>query len=251
MALRCANRKEVEFITLPAAPADATQVRRKATLALDGDGTLAGEIEEVFTGHYAIEFKARNWRRSEADCAKEFEKLTHRRLPGAELSGITFTNLRSRELPLTVKYRVRVPGYAQQAGSRLVFAPSYFEAGENVLFTEPERKFPVAFPFARQEHDEIEVVLPEGYALDNPSAPPVVGDGGKALGASYQIKFVPRTRTLSYRRDFTLGGNGITTFRVESYPLVKRLFEQLHAADAHSLMLKPKESAAAAPPAQP
>ena len=39
-------------------------------------------------------------------------------------------------------------------------------------------------------------------------------------------------------RDFVLGGNGVTTFRSESYPLVKRLFEAFRDADAHSIRLK-------------
>ena len=239
-AMRCGDERTVQFEPVPLSAAERTQQERKARLNLDAEGTLEGEIEESFTGHLAISHKQWSWKQSEAEATKRFQKEVTKRLPNAEVSAVTWTNLRSRELPLTVKYHVKVPGYAEQAGTRLVFAPSFFEAGEPVLFAEVERKYPISFPYARVEHDDIEIVLPEGYALDNPSAPAPVGDSAK-LGAAYALKYTPKTRTFGYQRDFTLGGNGIITFKVESYPLLKRLFEQLHAADTHSILLKPKQ----------
>ena len=249
--LRCDDK--VLFDTTPAAPAAASQANRKGRFVLDAEGTLEGDAEESFTGHEAVVMKMARWEDSAEDVAKTFRERIAKRLPTAEVTAIEWTNLRTREMPLTVKYHVRVPGYAEQAGSRLALALSFFEVGQSVVFAATERKFPIMFPYARGEHDDIQIVLPEGYVLDKGSAPKPVADGGNTISATYKLQYLPKTRTFGYQRDFTLGGNGVTSFRVESYPVLKALFEKLHASDTHSLMIKPKAStpAPAAVPAEP
>ncbi len=236
-AFRCDSKKG-EFIRLPIGPAESSQVQRKGRFTLLPDGTLQGEVEETYTGHLAVERKERYWRQDESKAAADFRAALFKRQPGAEVEALSYANLHSRQLPLAVRYRVVVRGFAERSGARLVFAPSYFASGQPALFVDSQRKYPIQFPYAWQEHDDVEIVLPDGFELDNPSAPAVVGDGGKALGASYRIQFDRRSRVLTYRRDFVLGGNGITTFRAEAYPLVKRLFEAFQNADAHAICLK-------------
>jgi hypothetical protein len=243
--LRCDDK--VALDTSPASSIDRTQLVRKGRFALDAEGTLEGEAEESFTGHLAVAIKGDNWENSTEDVDKEFRERLTKRIPTAEITDIVWTNLRTRQLPLTVKYHVRVPGFAEQAGKRLVFAPAFFEAGEPVVFAADVRKFPIMFPYVWGEHDEIEITLPEGYALDQPSAPAPVGEVSSAFGAAYALKFNPKTRVFGYRRDFALGANGASAFRTESYPLLKDLFAALHKSDTHSIMLKPKEVAASAP----
>jgi hypothetical protein len=87
--------------------------------------------------------------------------------------------------------------------------------------------------------------------MDKPSAPPVVAGGGEAIKLGHRMAYNGKTRTLGLKRDFVLGGTGATSFKVESYPALKGLFEQIHKADAHALILKPKEVAVpAATPAE-
>jgi hypothetical protein len=251
-SLRCAKVDKVELCTLPIAPAEASQANRKARLILDREGTLTGAVEESFTGYLATELRRRqSWGpgREKLTTEEAYRRDLSRRLRGAEISDVVFDNLAGRTEPLLVRYRVRIPAFARKSGARLVLAPSFFEVGRPVvLFGPRERNYPIVFPYAKQEHDDVEIELPEGFDLDNPSAPVAVGDGAKGLGCSYHVQFDRRSRVLAYRRDFVLGGNGITTFHVESYVPVKRLFEQLSASDAHALVIKPKEPAGASTP---
>ncbi len=245
--LRCDDK--VLFDTTPAAPATASQTKRTGRFALDAEGTLEGDVEESYTGHAAINAKVVSWEDSDEDVAKKFREQLAKRLPTAEVTAIEWTNLRTREMPLTVKYHVRVPGYAAQAGSRLALALSFFETGQPVAFAAAERKYPIMFPYSYGEYDDIRIVLPEGYVLDKGSAPKPVADGANTISATYKLGYLPKTRTFTYERDFTLGGNGVTSFRVESYPVLKALFEKVHASDTHSLLIKPKASAPVPAPA--
>jgi hypothetical protein len=248
IAMLC-NSKKTELSEIPRSLADSSQVLRKARLTLDVEGTLEGEVEETFTGHLAVRRKADAWGDSIDEVNKNFREEKTKRQPNAEVSDIVWTNLETTVLPLTVKYRVRVPGYAEQAGKRLVFAPSFFQIGAPAVFTAAERKYPIFFYYPWAEHDDIEVVLPEGYTLEKPSAPKPVGALGGAFGADYKLQYNSKTRTFAYRRDFALGADGACRFARDSYPALKELFEQLRKSDAHSIVLKPKVAAAAAPAA--
>ncbi len=214
--------------------------QRKARLRLDAAGTLEGEIEETLTGHLAIMLKQRFGRDAGADetaaAAEWLRGEVTRRLAGAELSAVEFTNLRSGDLPVTIKYQVRVPAYAEKVGGKLQLPPSYFEAGEPAVFPATERKYPISFPHAWSEQDDVEIALPEGFAVVDPSAPAPAGDS-KVLGVAYQTEHNEGLRMLRYHREFAVGGNGAISFRVEAYPTLKKFFDHLHAADAHRILL--------------
>ncbi|HLP09847.1 MAG TPA: DUF3857 domain-containing protein [Opitutaceae bacterium] len=243
------NTKKVENGTIGVSKSADNRTERKGRFRLDADGTLEGQVEQVFRGHLAVERKDDNWSTSLEESTKRFTEEITNRLPNAEVSQVTWSNLDTYLHPLTVRYHVRVPGYAEQVGKRLVFAPGFFEAGRPVVFAAAERKFPIVFPYPREEHDDIEIVLPEGYALDKPSAPTPVGELSGAFGAAYNLQYTGKTRTFSFRRDFALGANGAFAFRPESYSTLKNLFELLRRSDTHSIMLKPKEKPVAAAPA--
>jgi hypothetical protein len=237
--LRCGAKKP-DFGIMTSSTADKTQVQRKARLTLDAEGSLEGEIEETFTGHLAIT-KKNDHRGESIDVAnKSIQDKTTSRLPNAEVSDVVWTNLTVSDMPLSVKYHVKVPGYAQQAGKRLVFAPAFFQVGIPALFSPAERKFPIFFSYPWLEHDDIEIVLPEGYTLDKPSAPASIGALNSAFGVEYHLQYSGKKRIFSYRRDFGLGANGAYAFRRESYPELKAMFGKLHDSDAHSIVLKPK-----------
>lgn len=248
MALLC-DTKKVELALIGVAPASASNESRKGRFKLDDEGTLEGDVEIAFSGHLAVARKADTWSQSLDAVNKDYREEVTKRLPAAEVSDIVWTNLDNNVLPLVVKYHVRVPGYAEQAGSRLVFAPSFFEAGAALVFAAAERKYPVFFSHPWSEHDDIEIVLPDGYTLDKPSAPRPVGELGGTFGAAYKLQYNGKTRTFGYGRDFALGNNGVYTFRLESYPALKNLFELLHKSDTHAIMLKPKAAPAPAVPA--
>jgi hypothetical protein len=236
-ALLC-DAEKVLYARTAVARAGVSQLSRKGRFKLDSEGTLEGTVEMAMTGHLAIEQKRQNWEKAADEIDRALRQQIARGLPTAEVSDIRWKNLRTLELPVTVRYRVRVPGYAEQAGNRLVLAPGYFEVGESVRFAAEKRKFPIFFPYAWAEHDDVEIDLPGGFELEQASSSLDVGDRAASLGATYSLGYKPKPRILVYKRDFALGEDGATAYRAESYPELRRLYEALHRSDTHSIMLK-------------
>ncbi len=237
VALQCSDRK-IEFGVIPQSAASRSQVVRKGRFALDAEGNLEGTVEVTLTGHHAAAAKREHWSMSAEEDAKAVQDELNKRLATAEVTEVVWTNLHDNVHPVALKYRLRVPGYAEQAGARLVVTPSVFCVGRPVAYTAEKRIYPVVLPFAGEEHDDVEIVLPEGYALDNASAPKPAGDVKGVLGATYRLGFKPKAHALSYRRDFTLGADGNTSFRLESYGALRGLLNAIHSSDQHSVMIK-------------
>ncbi|MBE2215779.1 MAG: DUF3857 and transglutaminase domain-containing protein [Opitutaceae bacterium] len=249
-ALICDKQgREIIHGEAPRSAAGVSRAQSKGKFDLSADGTLEGEVEMTWTGHLAIERKAESWRDSQDDVDKDFREELNKLLPDAEITGLSWENLRSRALPLVARFQVRVPGYAEAVGSRLLVRPAFFSMGEPVVFAAATRKYPIAFPFAWQEAEEVAIRLPEGYELEKPSAPLNVGTADSEFWAKYSIKYGAKSRTLFHSREFSLGGGGVTMFQAQSYPVLKRLFEELHRSDTHAIIVRPKPAAEAAPAA--
>ena len=232
-----------------AAASSDSPVYRKGRFTLDEEGTLEGEVEVAHHGHPGVELKLRWWGKPQAERDQfEREALT-RRIAGAEVGDLTWENLGSRALPVIQRYKIRIPGYAEQAGSRLIVNPCYFQAGIPARFSSETRQFPIVFDYALREIDDVEIVLPEGYTLDAGSAPVNVADPNGIIAAKYEVRYRGKARTLVYKRDMSLGGTGQIAFQAASYGVLRGLFTKIGHSDDHRIVFKPKVPAASAPSA--
>ena len=236
-ALLCDSRK-VLFEDTTVSPAEVSQLHSKGRFALDAEGTLEGSVEQAMTGHLAVDVKAGAWNKAADVIDRDLREQVAKRLPTAEVSDVHWQNLGTLGFPVTVRYHVRVPGYAERAGSRLVLAPSFFVAGRPARFAPAKRKYPVVFPRAWAEYDDIEIVLPEGFEMEQASAPPNVGNPDTSLGATFAMGYAAARRLLVYQRHFALGGNRALGCRPENYPGLRRLFESIHESDTQAIMLR-------------
>ena len=246
----------VIFIDNPVSPAAKSPVTKRGHFTLDAEGNLEGDVEISLEGHSAIE-KKKHWQTSQqADIDADYRKLVTDRLPAAEISDLSWENTQGNKMPLKVRHKIKIPGYADMAGSKIILNPSVFKRGEAPFFTSEKHEYPIFFDHTWNEHDEVEIILPEGYMLDGATAPTNVGDPAGALGVRYGIGYKPKARTLIYKRDFALGANSAVAFQSASYPALKKLFDSITQSDEHTIVLKPKPepvapAAAPAPNAEP
>lgn len=241
-ALVC-DEDKVIYEQVPVAPASQTLVSRRGRFTLDLEGTLEGDVEERWGGHVGA-IKKGDWNeKTQEEIDANFRESLSKRFSTAEVSDLKWENLRSPGTPLVARYKIKIPGYAELAGSRIIVVPSFFEHGNEPVFSSEQRKHPIFFTSARSEHDEVEITPPEGYTLDGGSAPANVGDPAGPFGVQYKLGYRPKQRLLVYKRDFALGGNSVIAFAQQSYPTIKAIFDAIKKNDEHSLVFKPKPAA--------
>ncbi len=228
--------KKPSFVAAPIAAPEASARVRKAKLTLSDDGSIEGDIDLQYSGHSARERRDELEGESDARRLERYKDQLTKMYPDGEVSDIRIENAGDPEKPLALHYHLKSAGYAQRTGKRILLPPFFFQRGSAPLFSASDRKYPIYFPYAWQEHDSVTFELPAGFALDNAENP-----GSLEFGApgSYKIQLMTRgTHELISDREFTFGKEGRLLFDVEMYPRLKKIFEEIQRRDDHTISLK-------------
>lgn len=212
--------------------------RRTGRFTLSEDGTLEGTVKVEFTGHLSERYKRIYFDKSQGKREESLTEALRSRMTTAEVSGISIENANDPEKPFQYEYKVRIPNYAQRTGKRLFVQPGFFEYGVKPVFSASSRTHDIYFSYPWQENDVISITFPKGYELDNADMPAPVFDTGKISSLNISIGINKVTNTLYYKREFYFGANDTILFPARFYEAIKGLFDQFHAADAHTITLR-------------
>ena len=225
------------WVTTPISGPDKSKEIRTATLKLDENGTLEGDVTVQYTGHLSVDKKLASQDLSLAQQEEDLKEAIKVRLQTAELSNISIENVTDPSAPLTYKFHVRVSEYAQRTGKRLFLQPGFFEKGTNALFTSGTRKYPVYFHYPWSEQDNLTIILPKGFSLDNAEQPAPISVSG-VCGEQINMGISKDGELLVYKRMFFFGAKDAIYFPAENYGQLKSLFEEITKADNHIITLK-------------
>ena len=238
MPVLLSDPKAPTFIRALPSPPEASLEKVVAHLKLSDLGALSGDVEESFTGHRAEGLRGAIEGKTPAQREEWLRDRIVKMFPDAEVTGIQLRNADDATQPLMARYHVDAPQYAQVTGKRILFQPSAFRRGQGSPFTAAERRFPVNFPYAWKESDEVDIGLPEGYELDNADSP---GDLQFGEPGSYKLRMAVTKgaeREFQLFREFTFGNKGILFIDAKNYSVVKRVFDEVQARDGHTISLK-------------
>jgi hypothetical protein len=229
-----ADPKAVVLARTPLSTPDQSQRQRTGTFTLSEDGTLEGSARIVYTGHLGQRQRTDVDHEAAAEREKNLREQLTARVPGAEISDVRIDYVTDTSQPMAVSYRVRIPGYAQRAGARLLFQAAVFQKGFDALFPSATRASRVYFPFAWSEHDHVTITLPAGFALEEPEAPPRLDAGA----GDYEVAMAVKGSTLVVNRTFAFGLKNTILFEQAAYPAIKNFFDLVQASDSHALVLR-------------
>ena len=233
--------KKPVFIESPTSPPDASTGLRSAKLTLSEDGTIEGEIDQEYSGHMAVDRRYEMEGEAEARRLERLKEHFTKIFPDAEVSGARIENADDAEQGLKLHCHIKIPGYAQRTGKRILIQPLLFQRGMPPLFAATERRYPIDLHYAWQEQDTISIALPSGFALDHAENP-----GALAFGApgSYELQMsVKGGRELICVRGLTFGKGGALAFAAAAYPKVKNVFDEIHRRDDVTISLKQAQQA--------
>ena len=229
------DAKNPTFVTTPYLPARDSQEKIVAHLKLSREGTLAGEVEETYTGHSAfdqrISLKDESPERREQALRERLQKM----FPNADLSEMAIQNADDPSKPLSFRYRLEAPLYAQSTGKRMFFHILPFERSHVSPFTASERRNLISFPYGWSEADEISIQLPDGMNLDNAEVPGTINFG--QIG-HYAMKVTIKDHVLTTTRDLTFGDSNVVMLDPSKYQTLQQIYGEIQRRDSHTLALK-------------
>lgn len=231
------EQKTYLTVTTPMSSPNASKVKRTGNLKLSENGDLEGTVKMEYTGQYSAQYKLDNYKSSENKREEDLKDFIRSRMSTAEISDISIQNVDDPEKPFTYIFKIRVPGYAQKVGRRLLFQPAFFQNGSAPAFTSSDRKYEIFFQYPWSHEDEVTLELPAGYGLEGPEVPDVVRETSGITELKYQLSTHTDGSKILYKRDFYFGGRGNILFPASSYPAVKQMFDRFHEADTRQMTL--------------
>jgi len=226
-----ADARQASAADIPATPVTYSLRKRVGTFRVLDDGTLEGEARLEYFGHWGEMLREQEDDEAPADREKSLRELLTRRWPGAEVSDIRIENIPDPSKPYVNAFTVRIPGFAQRAGTRLILQPAVFQKGIEQTFTAAQRTTQLHFPFAFSEDDEVTITLPEGYAMQEGTGPKAVNAGAGVYTPSLSMN----GPALTYRRKLSLDVPGL--YAITLYGPLRTFYESVHKADGHTVIV--------------
>jgi Domain of Unknown Function with PDB structure (DUF3857) len=191
------------WVTIPPPEPDAAGIKRVAKMKLENDGSLTGEIEVTFSGQEA--YRRRLWERNQDDAGrkKNMEELLQEWLEAkGEIELEKVNDWKASSVPLIVDYKLTIPGYANQAGRRVLLPSTLFAGAYKNRFPGHKRVHPIYLEYTYDYADEVNISLPPNFQVESLPKPVAAQNGV----ADVAVNCANDNGTLHLTRDFKLKG---------------------------------------------
>jgi transglutaminase-like putative cysteine protease len=230
-----AEKKAPRWVNIPAS--GVFQNHTTVFAELSAEGVMTGHFESLDAGYSGL-FDRRTLRegKKEEDYIREGWL---KQLVGAQLDSFKISQRDSVATPLLTKAHFSSTDHAQVAGDNIYFMPMLFGRREDNPFKRPERAFPVDFAYPRKLIYTANIVLPEGY---------IVEETPRNL-----VLEVPN-QGVQFRRSCAVEGNTLqfmtqthvrkVRFEPQEYKALRELYDRIVAAHAEQVVLARDPAAA-------
>ena len=222
--------------TLPAS--SESRIERKAKLKLSETGDLEGKLTVTYTGLEAMYHRLDVRHADEVARKKFLEERVKTQVPvsvEAELSNQPDWN--GSETPLVAEFDVKIPGWASNAGRRVMIPAAVFTAVEKHTFEHAGRVHPIYFEYPYEKTDDVTIELPPGWQVG--SVPMARDKDAHVAGYTRRVeqgdKMLHLTRTLK-----------MNLLLVDSkyYGALRDFFEEVRTGDEEQIVLQPGTASA-------
>jgi transglutaminase-like putative cysteine protease len=226
------SKTETDLVKMPVTPPEMNQLERTATLELQADGGIAGNIHELANGQTAVVFRSEFRRLSKPEYTGMIERWLTAGATSARLNKMEpADNDADGRFSLNVEFSA--PTYGQLMQDRLlVFRPAVVSRREGLALTAATRKHPVVLR-ANAYSETVKVQLPSGFIVDEvPDAVKIQTSFGSYV-TSYEVK----DNQLVFKRQLS---QQAATIAPGDYEVVRKFFESIRAAENAPVVLARK-----------
>jgi transglutaminase-like putative cysteine protease len=226
------SKAATELVKMPVTPPEMNELQRVATLQLQPDGAIAGQIQELAHGQTAARYRTEFKQLSKPEYNGMIERWLTTGATAARLNKIEPSdNVADGRFTLNVEFSAKAYGQLMQ-DRLLVFKPAVVSRREGLALTSASRKHPVVL-HANAYSETVKVQLPAGFAVDEvPDAVKIETPFG-----SYTTSYEVVNGELVFKRQLS---QRAATIPVEQYDIVRKFFESIRAAENAPVVLARK-----------
>ncbi len=217
--------------TLPAS--SESRIERKAKLKLSDTGDLEGKVTVTYTGLEAM-YHRLNVRHADEVARKKFlEDRVRTQVPVAAEAELTNRpDWSGSETPLVAEFDVKIPGWASNAGKRVLIPAGIFTGAEKHIFEHANRVHPIYFEYPYEKVDDVIIEIPTGWQVS--SVPPEQNRDVRAV--AYGLKIEGGKDTLHLTRQLRVD---FLILDSKDYPTLRNFFGLVRSGDEQQIVLQP------------
>jgi hypothetical protein len=132
---------------------------------------------------------------------------------------------------LVAEFQLKIPGYAAQAGRRVLFAPGIFGGQQKHIFEHDRRVQSIYFEFPSADVDDITIQLPDGL---HPAVLPEAVSQIQPDLIAFTMQVESQPGRLHLARKFS---NDILLLDVRNYPALQSFYRMIRSVDEEPIVL--------------
>jgi hypothetical protein len=219
--------------TLP--EASESRIERMGKLKLSDTGDLEGKLTVTYVGLEAMYHRVEERNADEVARKKALEEwVTSQIGVAAEAELTNKPDWTSSETPLVAEFNLKIPGWASNAGRRVVVPAAIFTAAEKGVFEHANRVHPIYFEYPHQKADDVTVELPPGWQVSSVPA----AQNQDAHIVVYTLKVDQSPGTLRLTRKLTID---LLLLEQKYYASLRKFFQVVRTGDGEQIVLQPGE----------
>jgi hypothetical protein len=213
--------------------ASESRIEHIGKLKLSDTGDLEGTLTVTYVGLEAMYQRLQERNADEVARKKSLEEgVTTEIAMAADAELTNKPDWTSSETPLVAEFNLKIPGFASNAGKRVLIPAAIFTAGEKGLFEHANRLYPVYFDYPYQKLDDVTIELPAGWQVG--SVPPAQDQDKKLV--TYDLKVESGAGTLRLSRKLTID---FLMLETKYYAALRNFFQAVRTGDGEQIVLQP------------
>ncbi len=227
------NKEGGAWISTPLLPPTESRISCTGKLQLTTSNALEGKLTVTFTGLEALTLRLDERNEDAADRKLYLEQMVEGMVPvGIEVHLTNAPDWESSTPTLMAEYDLKIPGWAQGAGRRLLLPSAPFGGSETHLFEHPDRLYPIYTHFPHQQDDDITLLVPPGFSATNLPKPESL-DLGVLV---YKRTVSAQGNELHLQRQLTVGSPIV---QAKYYEQVRKFYQGVRTGDEQQIVLTP------------
>jgi hypothetical protein len=192
-----------QVLRMPVLPPESGGLSRKGAFTLAPDGTLAGDIDDVFTGVDASRERSILKEEDAKEVHNGLEESLSAELPGLNFKGYEYHDSGDLDKPIGLDLHVSATSYAHSAGPLLLLRPRVMGTTARTLPDVMEiktREYPIEIGHPGLWRSSYDITLPAGYAVDETPDPVDIDMDF----ASYHASATAKGNVLHYEMEYVV-----------------------------------------------
>ncbi|WP_111685269.1 DUF3857 domain-containing protein [Winogradskyella tangerina] len=198
-------------------------------IKINDDYSIEGKVRQSITEHLALNYRNSYSNLSADDHIKRLENNKG----DIEISNLEFANDMDITKPVMISYDYEASDAIDEVGGNLYFSPLLFFAMDENPFKLEQREYPIDFAFPFKDSYLINIMLPEGYAVESLPKSEIFEFKDGESKFKYVIKENGKFLQLSI--ELNLGNSLINP---SDYGVFKQFFNKVVEKQAEQIVLK-------------